>query len=209
MEGGVRTVDETDRPGEAATRRLRVELRIDADETFQCPLVSTEDIGHVESVRINAVGEECTVDFQCEGDTVVSSAGSVEADCLCRRFQAHDCVPHVREVDGETMLVRTYVGERATIRKLVSELRSAVGEVRLERLAVVDDHDRSEEALVDLAALTAKQREALELAVFRGYFDGEVDLADLAADLDISKSAASQRLRAAEAKLVRMALESQ
>jgi len=40
--------------------------------------------------------------------------------------------------------------------------------------------------------------------VVRGYFDNDrnVELGDLAAEIEISKSALSQRLRAAQAKLV-------
>jgi len=56
----------------------------------------------------------------------------------------------------------------------------------------------------DLSALTPKQRRGLELAVVRGYFDDgrDVELGDLAAEIGISKSALSQRLRTAQAKLV-------
>lgn len=62
---------------------------------------------------------------------------------------------------------------------------------------------------VDLGMLTEKQQEALELALEASYYEQPRDatLADLADRLDISKSAVSQRLRAAETKLVQNALE--
>ncbi|MEF8821518.1 MAG: helix-turn-helix domain-containing protein [Halovenus sp.] len=58
--------------------------------------------------------------------------------------------------------------------------------------------------LCDLSILTEKQREAVELAVERGYYarDGDVDMDALADDLDISKSALSRRFKSAEAKLM-------
>lgn len=62
---------------------------------------------------------------------------------------------------------------------------------------------------VDLDTLTEKQRETLEFALAEGYYERprEVDLGTLAAELDISKSAVSQRLRTAETKLITNAFE--
>ena len=62
---------------------------------------------------------------------------------------------------------------------------------------------------IDLDILTAKQRKTLELALDAGYYERprEVDLTYLASELDISKSAVSQRLRTAEMKLIRYAFE--
>jgi predicted DNA binding protein len=76
--------------------------------------------------------------------------------------------------------------------------------VRLVRLAVVEGPDATEQVTFDLSALTPKQRRGLELAVVRGYFDDDRDvrLSELADELEISKSALSQRLRTAQAKLV-------
>ena len=60
---------------------------------------------------------------------------------------------------------------------------------------------------IDLDVLTAKQRRTLELALEAGYYDRprEADLSYLADELDVSKSAVSQRLRTAETKLIRHA----
>jgi len=87
---------------------------------------------------------------------------------------------------------------------VVGALREALDHVRLVRLAVVEGPEATEQVTFDLSALTPKQREGLELAVVRGYFDNDrnVELGDLAAEIEISKSALSQRLRAAQAKLV-------
>lgn len=61
---------------------------------------------------------------------------------------------------------------------------------------------------IDLGLLTAKQREALVLALDEGYYERprDADLATLADRLGITKSAVSQRLRTAELKLVESAL---
>lgn len=62
---------------------------------------------------------------------------------------------------------------------------------------------------VDLDILTEKQVEALELALQTGYYEQprRTDLANLARELGISKSAVSQRLRTAEVKLIGQAFE--
>ncbi len=72
-----------------------------------------------------------------------------------------------------------------------------------------DRKGRPESLQLDVRELTPKQWEALELAGERGYFDRPrgVDLETLADELAISKSAVSQRLRAAESTLVRAVLE--
>lgn len=82
------------------------------------------------------------------------------------------------------------------------ELSAATRDIRSQRES---DEQRVE---VDLGALTAKQRHALELALDAGYYERprDIDLATLAEQLGISKSAVSQRLRSAERKLIEGAL---
>lgn len=183
-------------------RQLRVDLRIETGETFDCPMVGTDE--RVETARINAVGEECTVDLECaDSEGVIRSRGEISDGCLCYVFGDFGCVPHIREIDGRTILATAYVEDRSIVRELVGSLRRRVGGVSLDRLAIVAGSERTEQAAVDLSVFTDKQQEALELAVVRGYFDDEVSLGELADELDISKSALSQRLRSGQAKLVR------
>lgn len=66
-----------------------------------------------------------------------------------------------------------------------------------------------ESASVPLKELTAKQRESIALAVDAGYYDTprRASLDDLCEELEISKSAASQRLRKAESTIVKRVAE--
>lgn len=184
-------------------RRLRVDLDVTPSADWDCPIVDETD--DASDVAINAVGDECTVDVQpANGGELIRGQGEVTEDCLCRIFQEFGCVPQVRRVEDGTMLVTTYVDDRTVVREIVDALRDALDGVRLVRLAVVEGPGATEQVTFDLSALTPKQREGLELAVVRGYFDDDADvsLGDLSAELDISKSALSQRLRTAQAKLV-------
>ena len=184
-------------------RRLRVDLDIDPPDAWDCPMVTETD--RATDVRINAVGDECTVDLHPGDDEgLIRADGEVTDDCLCHVFGEFGCVPHVRGVEDGTLLVTTYVADREVVRDVVETLQGTLGRVRLVRLAVVEGPDATEQVTFDLSSLTPKQREGLELAVVNGYFDDDVDvsLGELADELDISKSALSQRLRTAQAKLV-------
>ena len=189
--------------GDDGERRLRVDLEVDPSDEWDCPIVSQAE--SAADVTVNAVGDECTVEVRPEsGKGIRRDRGEVADDCLCRVFQEFGYVPHVRRVDEGTVLVTSYVDDRDAVREVVAALREALDRVRLVRLAVVSGPESTEQATVDLSALTPKQREGMELAVVRGYFDdgADVSLGDLAAELSISKSALSQRLRGAQAKLV-------
>jgi hypothetical protein len=183
-------------------RRLRVDLDVDLVDDSGCPIVTeaTEAAG----VAVNAVGEECVVDVTTPDGDVRRGTGEVSEDCLCHAFSRLGYAPHFRRVEDGTILVTAYVDDRDAVRRLVEELREVVDRVRLVRLAVVEGPDATEQVTFDLSALTPKQRRGLELAVVRGYFDDDRDvrLSDLAEELEISKSALSQRLRTAQAKLV-------
>ena len=63
----------------------------------------------------------------------------------------------------------------------------------------------TERVTVELTELTETQRRTALLAVDMGYYaqPRETSFETLAAELDVSKSALSQRLRAVEAKLTR------
>lgn len=84
---------------------------------------------------------------------------------------------------------------RTVINEFGSEIKKVETEIHLD--------DRVKQ--VDIGVLTEKQREAAEVAIFVGYYQQprETKLGPLADYFGISKSAMSQRLRAAEANLVR------
>lgn len=103
--------------------------------------------------------------------------------------------------------VRLEVPTHKSLRRLLSLLGESSVAAHVE---AVTSPDLSDTPMVefDLSSLTDKQRQTLTLALKTGYYERprETDLTDLATELDISKSAVSQRLRAAEHKIIKQAL---
>ena len=109
--------------------------------------------------------------------------------------------------DADRLRVSMTVTEIESVRAVLQCLEETGARVHPGEVAV----GGSEESLVevDVTAITPKQWEALALAFDRGYYrrPREVPLAVLAEELEVSKSAVSQRLGAAEATLVAAVLE--
>ena len=166
----------SDVAGADGGRRLRVDLDVDPTGDSGCPIVSEAE--SAAEVTVNAVGDESVADVTTPEGDVRRGTGEVDEDCLCHVFARLGYAPHFRRVEDGTILVTAYVDDR--------------------------EPDATEQVTFDLSALTPKQRRGLELAVVRGYFDDDRDvrLSELADELGISKSALSQRLRTAQAKLV-------
>lgn len=189
----------------ASGRVLQVELSVHRDGSLLCPISDID--GTVEDVRINAIDGCCNCDIRVTDEhgctEIVQASGSVDTNCLCSTFQRHGCVPHIRSIDDENVVVGTYIDGRETVSELIESLGELSDRVSLHRLTVAGE-DGNDTVTFDLSKLTSKQREALELAVSRGYYDVDrsVDLATMAEELHISKSALSQRLRVAQSKLV-------
>ncbi len=94
------------------------------------------------------------------------------------------------------------VQSRDELRSIVSELNAVEATVSVERL--VQGETTTHITEIETGTITDKQQEALELAASLGYYEKPrgADLGTIATELDISESAASQRLNAAETKLV-------
>ncbi|AXR78513.1 helix-turn-helix domain-containing protein [Natrarchaeobaculum sulfurireducens] len=106
------------------------------------------------------------------------------------------------EPKPDLLHVSLLVSEIESAHEVLRHLDEMGGTVHPDSLEVTDAVDAKTQ--VDVSDLTVKQWQALELAYRWGYYDQprKADLADLATELEISKSAVSQRLRAAESTLV-------
>ncbi|MEM4781075.1 MAG: helix-turn-helix domain-containing protein [Halalkalicoccus sp.] len=173
-------------------------------------------------VRQQIVGDDCHTDVTLEPEEcdcaeddcsdLVHVETEVEAACLCAVFAEFGSVPQLTDVSGDRIVIETYLPDRERLAELVEELKTVVDGLslrRLKRVERVDAKERSQTITLDLFELTEKQREAATAAVAAGYYASprETSIGDLAADLNISSSAMSQRLTAVESKLALAAFE--
>ncbi len=200
--------------GDTSTRQLFVELDIEMPDSNPCPLCSLDesivDVRHQLGQRLCHLDAKMTDSYcECphECTTIEHVETTVQPDCACPVFVKHGCVPQVTESDDSKVIIKTYLSDRKLLTDLIGDLRAAVDSVtvrRLKRVETQDGSDREKFVTLDLYELTKKQRQAITAAVAAGYYETprEVSLGELADQLQISKSALSQRLKAAESKLV-------
>ena len=102
----------------------------------------------------------------------------------------------------ELLTITMRVTDVESIRHVFTSIDDLGSGVQLETIALESAGQSPVE--IDLTEITPKQWEALSLAFEQGYYDQPrtVDLETLAEELSISKSAVSQRLRAAEATIM-------
>ena len=185
----------------AGEHTLRIDLELYPDASYSCPIAEIDS--DVEEIEYNAMDDECRVDLLLIDGRVVRGTDELEEkECFCSLFRDLNCVPHYEGIDEGVILVSTYLDNQADVRELIDRLRNVSSTVRLARLTAIGDETGQRTVLLDLSVLTAKQREALELAVGQGYYDDDdVDLESLASELEISTAALSKRLRRAQANL--------
>lgn len=204
---------------------LRAQLAIEPPPESGCPVVEMDGpVRDVEQTfKMNVSNCEDTADWDCLSDCGECHAklgfedcakqeplylkSAVTATCLCPIFEKNDCIGQIKTVTSGSLIVTVTVPTRGSLRDLISELRATGATVTLEWL--IRDHEDKPTTEFDVSSLTDKQQEALRLALESGYYETprEINLAGLADVLGISKSATSQRLNAAETKLVKAFLE--
>jgi len=183
-----------------------------------CPLDEFEDAdGDVVEVRQQLLHDQCQTEMTiqseetpaspgCEEADIVHSASEVDGACFCAVFGTFDCIPEIVDVTEESVRVETYLPDRNRLTELVESLRDVTSELHLRQLKRIDtgtDETSGQTVTLALDDVTEKQREAVTRAVAAGYYatPRETSLEELADDLDISKSACSQRLNAVESTL--------
>lgn len=211
---------------ESAGSILRAQLAVEPHPNSSCAVVGTgEDVTDITHHLKVDTSECCTgegsdsalsdcgechteVTFGEDADerqTYLKSA--VQTHCICPIFEEHDCIPRIKTVRSGSIIVNLTVPERSVLRDVITDLRRVGATVSVEWLVNGGDADATTE--IDVSTITSKQQEAMELAMELGYYEAprNAELGDIAEELGISESAASQRLNAAETKLVTSFLE--
>lgn len=191
---------------------IRAQLAITPDTASRCRVVrATEKTHDVTHQMKPATGEnrefdECHTELSTGTDDTPERSyitSEVHAKCICPVLAEHDCIPDVKGVRSGTLIVGLTVPRQSVLREILTALKAIDATVSVEWIVHGDRTDGVVE--MDASTITEKQREALEVALDMGYYETprETTLGTLSDRLDISKSAVSQRLNAAETKLVK------
>ena len=192
---------------ESTTHRLYAVFEIEPDPSVSCPLDAFD--GEIETIRQQVTQDDCHTDATVTREDgaveVIHSTKELDSMCHCPKFVEFDCIPQVTAVNEQTVRIETYLPDRDRLTALIEGLNTVSDSVSLRRLTRTDAGDTAHHQAVtlDLYELTEKQREAATNALAAGYYETprQADIGELAAQLDISKSAMSQRLNAVESKL--------
>lgn len=136
---------------------------------------------------------------------------TVDHFCICPVLSDYECIASIETVDPPNFVVSLTAPDREIFTSIVDELREADAIPRLVQISNSSDQSELQPIEFAIDSITEKQREAIRIAVERGYYEKPrgATLADLAAELDISRSAVSQRLTAVESKMVYKLVETQ
>jgi len=195
---------------------LRAQLRVEPDEAAGCAVLSAGERGE-DVVRTDG---DCGTDGNCSCRAAVTVEdgedrdrayveGEVSEHCICPAFGEVDCAAEIEGFRDGALQVSVTVPRREALRDLVAALRARDAAVHLERILPIAAEADDRRLTLDPQGITDKQREALATAVELGYYRRPrgADLATVAERLGISRSAASQRLNAAESTLVNALVE--
>jgi hypothetical protein len=198
----------------AAERAMcRAKLAVQPDSAVECAVLDTEaevvahELKVPPSCRDDPSGEcdpaacgECHVELAAPADSYIRARP--DESCICPVLKGHDCLTRLEAIRSESLIIIVTAPRKGVLFGAIGELRSVGASVSICWLTSVDGDGETTEISSD--AITATQRETLETAIEAGYYDeGGLTLAELAAELDLSESAVSQRLTAAETRLVK------
>lgn len=189
-------------------RPVRATLEVTLPETVECAVAETTPDATSVTQTITTDGDDRSCQSHVttgteNGDTRSEYLSSPVSDaCVCHVVSQFECAFDLERVRDGTLVVSVVVDDRTRLAEILSTLEACGSAVELQRITTLEGTDSAE---IDLTRITAKQREAIELAVELGYYDRPrgTDLEELADRLDISRSAVSQRLNAVESTLVR------
>ena len=194
-------------PAQGVTAGTEIAFRVQLPE--ECPLSDRE--GEILSANPHFVGSNCRCEFVIrpeDSDEYTMVMGSNLLDggsCICRDIHTKGSIPIFDRIDGEYLSVSTLLESRDDACSLYEDLRNHTEDIEIVRI-VTDRNESPCEGRIDVDkdVLTAKQREALEMAVCRGYYETprNVEVKEMADQLGISRQAFSHRLRQAESKVL-------
>ena len=190
--------------GTQGHRNLYVEIEVSMEEA--CPVYGLPDTVADTRVFVSPDGRcLCDILHEDEADRdPLHVTRPIENSCACSIFAAHGCVPEIESTSDDRSQMSTYLPDRSVLSDLIADLRDHSRNASLLRIVDCQKDDNGRGITFDLTDLTPTQRDTLELAVTEGYYDEPkgISLAELADELNISKSGVSRRLSSIEATIL-------
>lgn len=189
-----------------------IHLRIKITPLPACPLHDVDPEVIVHDARSMKLGEECHCEFVLEYPEEdgrkprrVRRNEQKNGDCPCCSICEAGCLPNIVDIRDGALIVETFVRDRDQAFDVLAALNETPAKSELLCITENDATETPCTARIDLSQLTETQRETIEVAFERGYYDSPkgVILEDLAAEFGISKQAIAQRLASAEHKIIR------
>lgn len=180
-------------------------VRVEPASEARCAVAETTESDAVNQNLIErAGGTECRADVECQDGSSSFVETTTGEGCICPALRTHDCVSSIESVERGEIVLSLSIPDRDELAGIIETLRETGATVRLQRITAPNGERTNNCYEFEIDSITEKQREAVVAAIKAGYYDTprEADLADLAEELGISRSAVSQRLTAVEAKLV-------
>lgn len=187
-----------------------VRLTLTVDLPLDCPLEGYS--GDITASHREVDDDTCHCQFVVRSEDGIEethkrSSYDVSTDerCICRVVNDHGATPFLDRIENGTLTLTAYLDRREDACELYTDVHSYFPEVEVERLSTKRGEEvTSDRVSVDVSELTKKQRQAVELAVVRGYYANPrgADLETLAEELGISRQALAHRLHSAEGKLL-------
>ncbi|WP_254768068.1 helix-turn-helix domain-containing protein [Salinilacihabitans rarus] len=192
---------------------LNAVLRITPHPDSNCPILdaigSSREV--MQSICHNNEEEcdECRAKLRTGESDATLVKTNVHEKCICSVIRSHDCISSVDAFEDDDLIVSLSTCDREQIFSIISSLKDTGAEVRLQQLTTDELDEANRSFTLEVDGFTDKQLEAVEVAVSAGYYDvpRRTDLADISNRLGITRSAVSNRLCAAERKLVRELFE--
>lgn len=183
---------------EAGFEPIEVQMLVTPPDDSACPSLEGITATVKQSFHMDAGGH-----LPCQ--MVLSSDDGVEyrqndacENCPCFLMQTHNCITLLQEIRDGRLLYSVTLLDRLGLPPLIASLREAGATVTVTRILTAGEDEDAPPALTD------KQRETLLVAIEAGYYDRprQATLDDVASELDISMSAASQRLNSVKRRLI-------
>lgn len=195
-------------PGRPPYEDRGVRAVLEVERGGFCPMDEFE--GNVLDVDVRYQMGQCLAEVELLECGETSSSTKQFSSPICEHcpgivFSRYGCIPRFLETGEGSFVVETRIDDVDTLSTIVNEIRQRCASVTVRSLTSTEGPDGVESCSVDLTSLTPKQREAVSIAQDYGHYDPDSDtsLSDVAAELDISTSALSQRLQRAEGNVFR------